>query len=92
MDPWDQRWLSPSGSGADAPWPDETTYETFEVSGHSQSEWSKEPSYSDDVLMSHDPELEGDEYTALNTSNTFGAGDLAPGQLMSVKVPPAWNG
>ena len=76
-DPWS---LSPSGSGAQDQWPDETYYDTFDtqpVDVHAFGTW--------------DEQQQHDEETALS-ANVYGASELAPGQLMSTKVPPAFNG
>ena len=74
---WSQ---TPSGSGADSvPWPDEWTYNS------TQQDLLDEPTvFTDTQEMNHD-----DEYTAMNTSSTFGSYELARGEPMNHKVPPA---
>ena len=74
---WDQWYESPSGSGAQDTWPTESPFEdSFTTSADAQGE-----SYA--FL----DEEEGDAFV----SHAFGA-DLAPGQLMSPKIPPAFTG
>ena len=71
--------LSPSGSGAQDPWPDESYYQepndTFTIDVNTSEHWEGADTVADDSTF----------------ANTYGA-DLAPGQLMSTKVPPAYNG
>ena len=75
-DPW---MLSPSGSGAQDPWPDESYFyepaDTFTIDVNASEHWEGVDTVADDSTF----------------ANTYGT-DLAPGQLMSTKVPPAYNG
>ena len=83
-DPWLQ---SPSGSRAEAnetPWPDELPgYDVFGVADNSAEGFEADFPY--------DSIGQEDDSNEILVAHTYGA-DLAPGQLMSTKVPPAWNG
>ena len=74
----DDSWLlSPSGSGAQDTWPDDSSYyATYNVSVDTGDQFDSNLSYDEDSALA---------------AHAYGQ-DLAPGQLMSKKVPPAWNG
>ena len=74
----DDSWLlSPSGSGAQEIWPD-ITYDDFDTFA------------ANDVYTSEGYGNCGDQDYALSADSY--AAELAPGQLMSAKIPPAFNG
>ena len=76
------QWLeSPSGSGAEAPWPDEWSYHTQD--NHS---WNES---SGDAFVSYPDEYD-EEHTSASIS--YGASELPYGAVMSTKVPPSWDG
>ena len=78
MDPLGDPWsLSPSGSRADDPWPEET-FQTAYDAENTQGVYTPTavPFDEDDAMF----------------AGAFGAVDLPPGQLMSTKIPPAFNG
>ena len=73
--------LSPSGSRAeDQSWKQDATFENFSPQAFGLA--------MEDVYT-YQEEMEN---YALQSSDAFGASELAPGQKMSVKVPPAWGG
>ena len=85
----DPGWLSPSGSGAyydEQPWTFENTFDDNFDTEH----------FDDDVYTSAPLEdLDYDEEALISSSmatNAFGTDTLPHGQLMSAKVPPAWDG
>ena len=79
MDSLEDPWLqSPSGSGAQDAWP-EIAYDTpdaFAIDVDTSDSFLPAGQYEEDMALSAD---------------AFGA-ELAPGQLMNHKVPPAFNG
>ena len=79
-DPW---LLSPSGSRADDSWNNQTDYETDDI-----FLTGMEMPTSSNVT---DVGYLDEEDSTFSTSFAFGA-DLRPGELMSTKAPPAWNG
>ena len=96
MDPLGALWAqSPSGSGAQEPWPDvnenppsdewTSTYDSFTVDtvGFPVGLHGVQTPVN---VGDFDPENEALAVQA------YGASELAPGQLMSTKVPPAWSG
>ena len=89
----DQWVQSSSGSGAYDQWNIEwnTTYQTednwyYANTAQDQSDQALESRDYDDAV-----DKEDEEYMAMAAGNTFG-NELPPGQLMSTKVPPAWDG
>ena len=95
MDQHSGQWLqSPSGSRAEALWPDEQPYNTATYqTGNLQSQQSANDAHpwSGVVVASYEDE-DDDEYTAMSTSHALASGELRPGELMNNKIPPAWNG
>ena len=81
MDPtWDSWSQSPSGSGAQETWQEENPFENL-----------LPDAFATGVDTPGDfVELEAEE--AALSANVFGASELAPGQVMSTKIPPAWSG
>ena len=71
-------WDSPSGSRADDPWYFEE--ETYELSDQLDA-------LDPDALLAWE-----EEETAHVVAEAFGAHELAPGQVMSTKVPPPFDG
>ena len=86
MDPfWDQQSQSPSGSRALDHWPEDSFNEPLPLYDvNTSSEWSA------DAASPAFP-IEGMDDEDFAFANVYGT-DLAPGQLMSTKVPPLWNG
>ena len=80
MDQWGPWGQSPSGSRADDHWQyEEQHYDPYGVDAAANVAASESGAYQED-----------DE--AFATGDVFGAHELAPGQLMNAKVPPAFNG
>ena len=88
---WSQ---SPSGSGAENPWPEEysnyqpiaqamqTTFENVDM-----NEWNW-----NDVFTSYEETGDYEEDNAALQTSVYGTNELPHGALMSTKIPPAWNG
>ena len=47
---------------------------------------------NDDAFYGVNSPADDDEDFVLATNSTFGGSDLRPGELMSAKIPPAFNG
>ena len=96
MDPLGVQWLlSPSGSRA----ADTQTYTFFGDNPAPPGDITFDGDANFDSMGavlpdSFDPALrdDEDEYVALSAANVYGTSELAPGQHMSTKVPPSWNG
>ena len=93
MDPsqWIQWSQSPSGSRATDHWPEDNLYETFSSfpDVNTSSDWSINDAPQNPTAVTFSTEDMDDEDYAF--ANVYGT-DLAPGQVMSTKVPPLWNG
>ena len=79
QDPW---LLSPSGSRAEDSWTTEDKEFTTDAF-YGTEDWSY-------AVVTADQELDAEE--AASYAITYGTGDLQPGQLMSPKVPPSFDG
>ena len=93
MDPsqWIQWSQSPSGSRAPDHWPEDNIHETFSSFNdvNTSSDWSINNAPQNPTVVSYATgDMDDEDYVFANVYGT----DLAPGQLMSTKVPPAWNG
>ena len=95
---WGDPWVeSPSGSRAEDSWHYNDQYD-YSNAAHAAYEFDDWANISEDHLAYvTDPvdvgiDEEEQSYNDSAFANTFGASDLAPGQLMSPKVPPAYDG
>ena len=85
--------LSPSGSRALDHCPEDNqnnTLSIYDVTTSSDRSANNAPQYPTAVTFATEDmdDMDDEDYAFANVYGT----DLAPGQLMSTKVPPLWNG